>query len=102
MNQKQYLQCSPSCDQKLIDPSQNYIQQCKTSIQQETLKQPVNLLPNSIICLKDLADGTWLWRKSHMKLLKPCKSNRTIKKLKMSKSSKRKVSFVFKLFSLFY
>ncbi|XP_029041052.2 dynein axonemal heavy chain 3-like isoform X1 [Osmia bicornis bicornis] len=91
MNQRQYSQCSLSCDQKLTDPSQNSIQQCKTNIQQETLKQSVNLLPNSIICLKDLADGTWLWRKSHMKPLKTCKSNRTIKKLKMIKSSKRKV-----------
>ncbi|XP_012147752.1 dynein heavy chain 3, axonemal isoform X3 [Megachile rotundata] len=98
MKQKRNLQCSSVCKQELFDLSQNYVKKCITNAQQETLKHSIDFLPSSIICLKDLSDGTWLWRKSCMKLAKTCQMYRKIKKLKKTKqemkSSKRKIVYI--------
>ncbi|XP_076243948.1 dynein heavy chain 3, axonemal [Calliopsis andreniformis] len=45
-------------------PPWKYKKQYKDSTQKKVKKQSVHIVPTSIVSLKDLADGTWLWQKS--------------------------------------
>ncbi|XP_054015460.1 dynein axonemal heavy chain 3-like [Hylaeus anthracinus] len=75
-------------EHNLTYPPWEYYKNYKENVQRRTTKESMQWLPNNIVSLRDLADGTWLWKKAQEQVTKIFKKDGKLKKLKEMKQER--------------